>query len=80
MEWVYSSNDQSRVYVFAMLASFIINDNSVGFLKLQDRVNDDLADTQTIPPILMISVNKYWQRVIEIVTKKKSYLWEKHLK
>lgn len=80
MEWVYSSNDQSRVYVFAMLASFILNDNSVGFLKLQDRVNDDLAEKQTIPPILMISVSKYWQRVIEIVTKKKSYLWEKHLK
>lgn len=28
----------------------------------------------------MISINKYWQRIVEIVTKKKSYLWEKYLK
>lgn len=28
----------------------------------------------------MLAINKYWQRVIEIITKKKSYLWEKHLK
>jgi hypothetical protein len=80
VDWVYTSPDQSRVYVFAVLATFVVADNSVGFMMLQDRVNDELAQPQTIPPILMISINKYWQRIVEVVTKKKSYLWEKHLK
>lgn len=47
---------------------------------LEDRVNEELDKTQAIPPILMISINKYWQRVVEVVTKKRSYLWEKHLR
>jgi hypothetical protein len=79
-DWVYSSGDQSRVYVFAMLASFVLTDNSVGLFKLEDRMNEEMGRSQAIPPILMISVSKYWQRVVEVVTKKKSYLWEKHLR
>lgn len=47
---------------------------------LEDRMNEELSREKVIPPILMISISKYWQRVVEIVTKKKSYLWEKHLK
>lgn len=80
VDWVYSSPDQSRVYVFALLASFILTDNTVGFFKLEDRVNEELDRSKSIPPILMLAINKYWQRIIEILTKKKSYLWEKHLK
>lgn len=68
------------MYVFAVLASFILTENAVGFFKLEDRMKEELETSQAIPPILMISVNKYWHRVIEVVTKKKSYLWEKHLK
>jgi hypothetical protein len=79
-EWVYSSCDQARVYVFAVLASFILTENAVGFFKLEDRMKEELESSQAMPPILMISVNKYWHRVIEVVTRKKSYLWEKHLK
>jgi hypothetical protein len=34
VDWVYSSPNESRVYVFAALAAFIVNDNSVGFFML----------------------------------------------
>ena len=62
-EWVYSSTDQARVYVFAVLASFILTENAVGFFKLEDRMKEELETSQAIPPIHMISVNKYWHRV-----------------
>lgn len=39
-----------------------------------------IKNSQAVPPILLVSISKYWQKIVEIVTKKKSYLWEKYLK